>query len=300
MRRGPASLVAMALLGGCIRERPPRARDAGVSEALLPSPGREVPRAGAKPDAAVAAPTREPEAPSIEERLRRCDALVEGPVVRLSDDVAYATESTAAGPVIRLVRRAGGEFVCERYMATAGSPGVAWPDARSRGGVRLATVLERPVGTGSAVLVELDEAGAVRGAALIEAACGPGSTLSTVQVFAGAPSIQVRCWVRSESFFTATDLLLHRDPEGWRSIAQSESGRVPRAPSQVMPPANARLPGSIRVLESGATPRLEVASSSVDVSNGSVKFSRQVLRWSDAERRFELAAPALIEHRDGG
>lgn len=302
MRCVAASVVAMALLGGCIRERPQSARDAGMSEALRPSPGREVPRAGAKPDAAVpmAALPPEPAAPTIEEQLRRCDVSVRGAVVRVSDDVAYAAESTAAGPVIRLVRRAGGEFVCERYTATAGSPGVAWPGAPSAGRVRLATATDGPVGAGSAVLVELDEAGAVRGAALIEGACGAGSTVRAVQVFAGAPSIQVRCWIPTAGFFTAADQLLHRDPEGWRGLVYSESGRVARAPSMATPPANPTLPGSIRVLESGATPRLEVASSSVDVSSGSVKFSRQVMRWSDAGRRFEPAAPALIEQRNGG
>lgn len=303
MRRASTTVVAMALLGGCIRERPQGARDAGMTEALRPSPGREVPRADAKPDAATApaaALPREPAAPTIEEQLRRCDPSVRGAVVRVSDDVAYAAESTAAGPVIRLVRRAGGEFVCERYTASAGSPGVAWPGAPSPGRVRLATATDGPVGAGSAVLVELDEAGAVRGAALIEGACGAGSTVRAVQVFAGAPSIQVRCWIPTAGFFTAADQLLHRDPEGWRALVYSESGRVARSPSTATPPANPTLPGSIRVLESGATPRLEVASSSVDVSNGSVKFSRQVMRWSDAERRFEPTAPALIEHRGGG
>lgn len=302
MRSGAASVVALALLGGCIRERPPGARDAGPSEALRASPGRELRHQEIKPDAAVVAvvaPPPEPAALTIEEQLRRCDASVRGAVVRVSEDVAYAAETTASGPVIRLVRRAGGEFVCERYAVPAGAPGVAWPGEPSTGRVSLATATDGPVGNGSAVLVELGADGAVRSATVIQGACGAGSTVRAVQLFAGPPSIQVRCWIATEGFFTAADQLFHRDARGWRSLLYSESGRIARPPTMTAPPANPQLPGSIRVLESGASPRLEVASSSVDVLSGSVKFSRQVLRWSDAERRFEVAAPPVIERRGG-
>ncbi len=301
MRHGAASFVALALLGGCIRERPPGARDAGASEALRASPGHELRHQEIKPDAAVVAvaPPPEPAALTIEEQLRRCDASVRGAVVRVSEDVAYAAETTANGPVIRLVRRAGGEFVCERYEVPAGAPGVAWPGAPSPGRVSLATATDGPVGNGSAVLVELGADGAVRSATVIQGACGAGSTVRAVPLFAGPPAIQVRCWIATDGFFTAADQLFHHDAHGWRTLLYSESGRIARPPTMTAPPANPQLPGSIRVLESGATPRLEVASSSVDVLNGSVKFSRQVLRWNDAERRFEVAATPVIERRGG-
>ncbi len=46
---------ALALASGCIRERPSPRADAGVTEALRPSPGRELRQAEEKPDVPVAA-----------------------------------------------------------------------------------------------------------------------------------------------------------------------------------------------------------------------------------------------------
>lgn len=289
------TIVALALLGGCIRERPPQSGDAGVSEALRPNPGRQVLPQGAKPDAAVAAAAPAPVAVTIEERLRRCDASVRGAVVRLSDDAAYAAEATATGPVIRLVRRAGGGFVCERYGVPSAAPRVALPD----GVVTLATATDGAVGAGGTVLVELGADRTVRAATVIEGACAPGSTLRPVRLFAGAPSVQLRCWIATEGSWTAADQILHRDARAWQSLVLSESGRIVRSPTIATPPLNPALPGSIRVLETGASPRLEVASSSFDAHSGTTKFGRMVMRWNDAEHRFEPSAAPVVERQGG-
>ena len=85
MRYATRACFAVALAGGCIRERPPPGADAGATEALRPSPGRELRGVEEKPDVpavAVVVPPAPPP-PSIEERLRRCDPAVTGSVVRL-------------------------------------------------------------------------------------------------------------------------------------------------------------------------------------------------------------------------
>ena len=299
MKCGARTIVALAMASGCIRERAPRVRDAGVTEALRPSPGRQVLPASDKPDVPVpvivAVPT--PEALSIEARLRRCDASVQGAVVRVSDDVAYAAETGPTGPVIRLVRRAGGEFVCERYEVPAGAPRLAWPGAPTAGEVALARATGGDVGAGSALLVELGGDQGVRAATVIQGSCGPGSTVQAVRLFEGAPAVQVRCWIATEGSWMAADHLFHKGSRGWQALAYAECGRIVRPPTITIPPANAVLRGSIRVLEAGASPRLEVASSSVDGSNGSAKFSRLQMRWNDAERRFEPTGTPVIERR---
>jgi hypothetical protein len=296
MRYATRACFALALAGGCIRERPPPAADAGATEALRPSPGRELRGVEEKPDVpgvAVVVPPAPPP-PSIEERLRRCDPAVSGSVVRLSDEHAYAAEATATGAVVRVVRVAAGESVCERYETAAGAAQVAWPGAQAPGRVVLATAVGRASG---AALVELGGGGAVRSVGLIEGACTPSSTLRSVQVFAGAPSIQVRCWVATEGYWTAVDHIVHRDARGWQTLTSSESGRVPRPTRAAAPPTNPTLPGSIRVAATGASPRLEVATSSADVHTGATKFARQTLVWSPGEARFRVEGTPVIERR---
>jgi hypothetical protein len=133
--------------------------------------------------------------------------------------------------------------------------------------------------------------------ALLQGSCVPGSTLQPVRVFPGAPTVQVRCWIATEGFWTAVDQLVHRTASGWEVITASESGRVARAPGAAAPPVNPTLPGSIRVAEAGESPRLEVATSSVDVHTGSTKFARQSLVWNAAERRFQVTGTPVVERR---
>lgn len=296
MRSATPACVALALAGGCIRERPPRAADAGATEALRPSPGRELRRTEEKPDVAVvavAAPPAPPP-PSIEERLRRCYPAMAGSVVRLTDELAYAAEATARGTIVRVVRVSAGESVCERYETAAGAAQAAWPGAQAPGRVVLATAVGRAPG---AALVELGAGGVIRAVGLLDGACAPSSTLRPVQLFAGAPSIQVRCWVATEGYWTAVDQVVHRDARGWQTLTSSESGRVARPAGAAAPPPNPTLPGYVRVIASGATPRLEVATSSVDQLTGSTKFALQTLTWSAAGSRFLAAATPIIDRR---
>lgn len=283
MRYVVGGAVALALAGACIRERPRGAGDGGASEALRVQPGHEVARGGVKPDVPTVAAPAPPER-SLEEELRRCDPRATGAVTRLPDEVVYAL---SAGPTVTVGRRSAGTFGCERYGVRPGAAQAAWPGSgASAGRVVLATAAA--TGATGAALLELGAGDAVRGVALINGACAAGSTVRPTRVFEGAPAVLVRCWVPVEGGWTALDTLVHRGERGWETLASSESGRVARTATVTTPPANPTLPGAITVAETGASPRLEVSTSSVDVHTGRTKFSQQTLRWSAAEGRFRV------------